>query len=52
MVLVNPNADPRTVSVQVGWRRLLAAQDPQTNDGSAVKTITIAPKDGIVLVPQ
>lgn len=52
MVLVNPNAEARTVSVQPGWRRLLAAQDPQTNDGTAVKTLTIPPKDGIVLVPQ
>jgi hypothetical protein len=52
MVLVNPNADPRTVTVEPGWRRILARQDPVTNDGTPVTTLTLAPKDGIVLVRQ
>jgi hypothetical protein len=52
MVLVNPNDDPRTVTIQPGWRRLLAAQDPVTNNGAAVRTLTLAPKDGLVLVPR
>jgi hypothetical protein len=52
MVLVNPNTDARTVTVTTGWRRLLAKQDPVVNNGAAVKTLTIGPKDGIVLVPQ
>ena len=32
-----------------GWRRLLARQDPVTNDGSPVTTLTLGPKEGIVL---
>lgn len=50
MVLVNPNAEPRTVSIEAGWRRLLARQDPVANNGQPVSSITLAPKDGIVLV--
>jgi hypothetical protein len=52
MVLLNPNAEPRTVTVEPGWRRILARQDPVTNDGTPVTTLTLAPKDGIVLVRQ
>jgi hypothetical protein len=52
MVLVNPNDDARTVSIAPGWRRLLASQDAQVNNGAAVKTLTIPAKDGLVLVPQ
>jgi hypothetical protein len=52
MVLVNPNSDARTVTLPAGWRRLLAYQDPQVNSGASVRTLTLPPKDGIVLVPQ
>jgi hypothetical protein len=51
MVLVNPQTDPRTVTIEAGWRRLLAAQDPATNNGQAVTgTLTLPPKDGLILV--
>jgi hypothetical protein len=52
MVLVNPQLDPRTVTLEPGWRRLLASQDAATNSGQAVNTITLPAKDGIVLVRQ
>ena len=50
MVLVNPNTDARTVQVGPGWRRVLARQDPVTNNGQAVDALTLAPKEGLVLV--
>ena len=52
MVLVNPNANARTVNIGKGWRRLLASQDPVTNDGTPAKRLTLGPKEGIVLVRQ
>ena len=52
MVLVNPQLDARTVTIEPGWRRLLAGQDPVTNNGQAVGTLTLPAKDGIVLVRQ
>ena len=51
MVLVNPNADARTVTVnRNAWRRLLGTQDTVTNNGQPAGTITLPPKDGLVLV--
>ena len=50
LVLVNPQSGPRTVTVGGGWRRLLGTQDPVTNDGRPVRTLTLPAKDGIVLV--
>jgi hypothetical protein len=50
MVLVNPNGDARTVTVDPGWRRVLARQDASVNNGMTVTTLTLQPKDGIVLV--
>jgi hypothetical protein len=52
MVLVNPNDDARTVTIEPGWRRILARQDPVANDGTPVGTLTLAPRDGLVLVRQ
>ena len=53
LVLVNPQIDPRVVTIEAGWRRLLAAQDPATNSGQAVSgTLTIPAKDGLSLVRQ
>jgi hypothetical protein len=51
MVLVNPQADARTVTIEPGWRRLLARQDPVVNNGAEVPgKLTIPAKDGIILV--
>jgi hypothetical protein len=38
------------VQIEPGWRRLLARQDPATNNGQPVTQLTLQPKDGIVLV--
>jgi hypothetical protein len=50
MVLVNPQSTARTVQLEPGWRRLLARQDPTTNNGQPVSELTLQPGDGIVLV--
>ncbi len=52
MVLVNPNADARTVTLEPGWRRVLARQDPVANDGTPVGQLTLGPREGLVLVRQ
>jgi hypothetical protein len=52
LVLVNPQVEPRTVTLEPGWRRLLASQDAATNNGQAVNTLTLPAKDGLVLVRQ
>ena len=52
MVLVNPNPDARTVVLEPGWRRVLALQDPVTNDGTPVSELTLGPREGLVLVRQ
>ena len=50
MVLVNPSSEPRTVTIEPGWRRLLAKQDPVSNNGQPVSSLTLASRDGIILV--
>jgi hypothetical protein len=52
MVLVNPQTDARTVTVEPGWRRILARQDPAVNDGTRATTLTLPPKDGLVLIRE
>jgi hypothetical protein len=52
MVLVNPDAEARTVSIEPGWRRILARQDPLVNDGTRATTVTLQPKDGLVLIRE
>jgi hypothetical protein len=49
VALVNPTDSARTVELEPGLGRLAGKQDPATNDGSAVREATLAPKDGIVL---
>ena len=52
LVLVNPQAEARTVTLEPGWRRLLAIQDPQANNGQPATTLSLPAKDGLVLVPR
>ena len=49
VVLVNPGAEARTLALEADLRRLEGSQDARVNDGSAVKRLTLEPKDGIVL---
>ena len=53
VVLVNPKGNgPKTVSLEPGLRTFLGTQDPQTNSGQAVSTISLADRDGILLVRE
>ena len=50
MALVNPEATPRTVTVERGWKRLKGSQDPVTNNGEGVLEVQLAPRSGLLLV--
>jgi hypothetical protein len=52
VVLVNPTMFAKTVKLEPGLRRLIGNQDPAINDGSPAGLVTLAPKDGIVLLRQ
>jgi hypothetical protein len=52
VVLVNPTMFAKTVKLEPGLRRLVGNQDPAINDGSPASLVTLAPKDGIVLLRQ
>ena len=52
VVLVNPTMFAKTVKLEPGLRRLVGNQDPAINDGSPASLMTLAPKDGIVLLRQ
>lgn len=53
MVLVNP-AGNTTASVDIGtgYKRLLGTQDPVTNNGQPITTVTLLPRQGLILVKQ
>jgi len=48
-VLLNGTNSPQTVTLGPGYRRIAGTQDPATNSGSAVTSLTIAPLDAILL---
>ena len=52
LVLVNPNADARTVDVGEGWQRFRGQQAPSINSGTPARSLTLGPKDGLILVPR
>jgi len=52
VVLVNPTMFAKTVKLEPGLRRLVGNQDPAINDGSPASLVTLASKDGIVLLRQ
>jgi len=49
VVLVNPTAEARTITLETGLRRLAGKQDAAVNNGAPVSELTLAPRDGIVL---
>jgi hypothetical protein len=51
-VLLNPGVLPKTVVIEVGYRRMKGSQAPTVNDGAAVTSITLRGKDGIILVKE
>lgn len=50
VVFVNPTATAQTVTFNSEYEKIHGAQDPAVNDGSIVSSVTIPPKDGIVLL--
>jgi Hypothetical glycosyl hydrolase family 15 len=51
IVLVNPKGNgPKTVTVEAGFVRLRGTQDPVTNSGQSVTTVTLKDRDGIILM--
>lgn len=53
MALVNPSKTT-TASIYVGsgYRRLSGMQDPVVNNGQPVSTVTLGPREGLILVRQ
>jgi hypothetical protein len=50
VALVNPTDRAVTVDLGANFRKIRGAQVPSVNDGSLVNAVTLAPKDGVVLV--
>jgi hypothetical protein len=53
IVLVNPSKTA-TASIDVGpgYKRLAGAQDPSVNNGKAESTVTLGPRQGLLMVKQ
>jgi len=51
-VLVNPTSSPVTVQLGEGWRRIRGVRDRATNDGSSVRSPTLAARDALFLVSK
>lgn len=49
IALVNPTKEPATITLEPGFRRLRGQQAPDVNNGDAVTSLTLNPKDGIIL---
>lgn len=51
MVLVNPKGNgPQTVTIPLAYRRFLGSQAPAVNNGKRGGSVTLADRDGILLV--
>ncbi|HEX4674579.1 MAG TPA: hypothetical protein VH209_04580, partial [Steroidobacteraceae bacterium] len=51
IVLVNPKGNgPQTVTLETSYLKIKGAQDPVTNNGQSVTTVTLKDRDGIVLL--
>ena len=50
MVLVNPERDSRTVTLEPGWHHFKGTQAGDVNDGRPVRELTLAGRDGVLLV--
>jgi len=49
-VLLNGASSAQTVTMPPGYRRIAGTQDPITNNGLPVTSLTLAPQDAILLV--
>jgi hypothetical protein len=53
MALVNPKGNgAQTIQIEDGYRRIAGRQDPVTNNGRPVSSVTIAERDGLILVRE
>jgi hypothetical protein len=53
VALVNPKGNgAQTVTLEAGYRRFLGTQAPAVNDGQPVTSLTLADRDGILLVRE
>ncbi|NLT50486.1 MAG: T9SS type A sorting domain-containing protein [Ignavibacteria bacterium] len=53
MVIVNPKGNStQTVTIEPGYRRFQGTQDPIVNNGTAVTTLTLNERDGIILIKE
>jgi len=51
IVLVNPKGNgPKTVTLENGFVKLKGTQDPATNNGQTVTTVTLKDRDGVILL--
>jgi hypothetical protein len=52
MVLVNPGTTTASVNIGAGYKRMLGTQDPVINNGQPISTVTLLPRQGLILVKQ
>ncbi len=53
IVLVNPKGNgQQTVTLETSYTRIKGSQDPVTNSGQTVTTVTLKDRDGIILLRQ
>lgn len=52
IVLVNPTTSSKTVNVGSAYKRLKGTQAPSINNGGSVTSVTVPPKDGLILIKR
>ena len=51
LVLVNPSKTyTRSIYIGSGYKRLKGTQDPYVNNGAAQSTVTLGPRQGLLMV--
>ena len=50
VVIVNATTAPRTLVFDSEYEKLHGAQDPSVNDGSITSSVTIGPRDGVLML--
>ena len=53
LVLVNPSKTATaSINVGSGYKRLTGTQDPSVNNGKAESTVTLGPRQGLLMIRQ
>lgn len=52
IALVNPGKKTASVEIGPGYKRLAGAQDPETNSGRPISSVTLLPRQGIIVIKQ